>query len=93
MPSRNPNSVTKTMRVLSRLSLSSPRTRSLFAPSSLLQRTSFRKMETAYKINIVPDNTGLWGIQQEESVAQKATELLQKDMEVTTDPASPSHAS
>ena len=50
-------------------------------------------MATASKINIVPDNTGLWGIQQEESVAQKATELLQKDMEVTTDPASPSHAS
>lgn len=38
-------------------------------------------MATASKISISPDNTGLWGIRQEESVAQKATELLQKDME------------
>lgn len=38
-------------------------------------------MATASKINIAPDNTGLWGIRQEATVAQKATELLQKDME------------
>lgn len=44
-------------------------------------------MATASKINIAPDNTGLWGIRQEATVAQKATELLQKDMEVTTDPS------
>ena len=38
-------------------------------------------MATAYKINITPDNTGLWGIQQSDHAARTATELLQKDMD------------
>lgn len=87
MPSYSPHSVTKITRVLPRLLLSSRPSKSLFAPSSVLQRTTSRTMATASKINIAPDNTGLWGIRQEASAAQKATELLQKDMEVTTDPS------
>ncbi|ORY71923.1 HypA protein [Pseudomassariella vexata] len=37
-------------------------------------------MATAYKIKITPENTGLWHFGQDESAAEKATELLQKDM-------------
>ncbi|KAH8664157.1 HypA protein [Xylariales sp. PMI_506] len=38
-------------------------------------------MATAYAVKITPDNTGLWHINQREDAAEKATELLQKDME------------
>ncbi|KAI1849401.1 hypothetical protein JX266_004896 [Neoarthrinium moseri] len=38
-------------------------------------------MATAYTVNIKPDNTGLWHFGQSESAAQKATELLNKDIE------------
>ncbi|KAK8110497.1 uncharacterized protein PG998_006954 [Apiospora kogelbergensis] len=38
-------------------------------------------MATAYKINIAPDNTGLWGMQQSDHAARTATELLQKDLD------------
>ncbi|KAL7625541.1 hypothetical protein AAE478_004761 [Parahypoxylon ruwenzoriense] len=38
-------------------------------------------MATAHTIHITPDNTGLWGIQQTESAAKKASELLQQDLE------------
>ncbi|KAK8067106.1 hypothetical protein PG997_013853 [Apiospora hydei] len=37
-------------------------------------------MATAYKIHITPDNTGLWGIRQNDQAAEAATVLLQKDM-------------
>lgn len=39
-------------------------------------------MATAYTVNITPDNTGLWHITQNEAAARKATELLNKDIEV-----------
>ncbi|KAH6648997.1 hypothetical protein BKA67DRAFT_661928 [Truncatella angustata] len=38
-------------------------------------------MATPYAIKIAPDNTGLWHFSQSEDVANKATELLQKDIE------------
>ncbi|KAK8047665.1 hypothetical protein PG996_015729 [Apiospora saccharicola] len=38
-------------------------------------------MATAYKIHIAPDNTGLWGIRQNDHAAETATVLLQKDMD------------
>ncbi|KAK8135303.1 hypothetical protein PG984_003243 [Apiospora sp. TS-2023a] len=38
-------------------------------------------MATAYKIHITPDNTGLWGIRQNDHAAETATVLLQKDMD------------
>ncbi|RYO73719.1 hypothetical protein DL766_009063 [Monosporascus sp. MC13-8B] len=38
-------------------------------------------MATASKIQITPENTGLWHIKQSEPAAKKATELLQKDLE------------
>ncbi|KAI0845544.1 hypothetical protein F5Y00DRAFT_265496 [Daldinia vernicosa] len=38
-------------------------------------------MATAHTIQITPDNTGLWKIQQNEASAKKATELLQEDLE------------
>ncbi|KAL2025086.1 hypothetical protein VTK56DRAFT_88 [Thermocarpiscus australiensis] len=34
-----------------------------------------------FKMHITPDNTGLWRIKQTEEAADKATELLQEDME------------
>ncbi|KAK7910926.1 hypothetical protein PG985_013407 [Apiospora marii] len=37
-------------------------------------------MATASKIHITPDNTGLWGIRQNDHAAETATVLLQKDM-------------
>ncbi|KAK8041237.1 HypA protein [Apiospora phragmitis] len=37
-------------------------------------------MATAYKIHITPDNTGLWGIRQNDQAAETAAVLLQKDM-------------
>lgn len=37
-------------------------------------------MATATKIHIAPDNTGLWGIRQNDHAAETATVLLQKDM-------------
>lgn len=39
-------------------------------------------MATAHKIHINPENTGLWGVKQTDDVANKLTELLQKDLEV-----------
>lgn len=39
-------------------------------------------MATAHIIQITPDNTGLWKIQQDEASAKKASELLQEDLEV-----------
>lgn len=39
-------------------------------------------MATAHKIHISPENTGLWGVKQTDDVANKLTELLQKDLEV-----------
>ncbi|KAI2609276.1 hypothetical protein GGR54DRAFT_618441 [Hypoxylon sp. NC1633] len=38
-------------------------------------------MATAHTIQITPDNTGLWQIQQNEAAAKKASELLQEDLE------------
>lgn len=38
-------------------------------------------MATARKIQITPDNTGLWKVPQDESAAKKASELLQQDLE------------
>ncbi|KAK8032437.1 hypothetical protein PG990_002171 [Apiospora arundinis] len=38
-------------------------------------------MATPYKINIAPDNTGLWGIRQTDHAAKTVTDLLQKDMD------------
>ncbi|KAI1450026.1 hypothetical protein F5Y02DRAFT_370725 [Annulohypoxylon stygium] len=38
-------------------------------------------MATAYTIRITPENTGLWNIKQDQSSAQKASELLQQDLE------------
>ncbi|RYP69759.1 hypothetical protein DL769_005190 [Monosporascus sp. CRB-8-3] len=38
-------------------------------------------MATASKIQITPENTGLWHVKQSEPAAKKATELLQKDLE------------
>ncbi|KAI0123057.1 HypA protein [Xylariales sp. AK1849] len=38
-------------------------------------------MATAHAIKITPENTGLWHLGQTESAANKATELLQKDIE------------
>ncbi|KAI1133837.1 hypothetical protein F5Y05DRAFT_400713 [Hypoxylon sp. FL0543] len=38
-------------------------------------------MATGHTIQIAPDNTGLWKITQDESVAKKASELLQQDLE------------
>lgn len=38
-------------------------------------------MATASKIQITPENTGLWHIKQTEPAAKKATKLLQKDLE------------
>jgi hypothetical protein len=40
-------------------------------------------MATAYAINITPDNTGLWHFGQSAAAANKATELLQRDIEVS----------
>lgn len=39
-------------------------------------------MATAHRIHISPENTGLWGVKQTDEVANKVTELLQKDLEV-----------
>ncbi|KAH8772633.1 HypA protein [Diaporthe sp. PMI_573] len=39
-------------------------------------------MATAHKIHISPENTGLWGVKQTDEVANKVSELLQKDLEV-----------
>ncbi|RYP59711.1 hypothetical protein DL770_010150 [Monosporascus sp. CRB-9-2] len=58
-------------------------------PSQLIQRSLnkrllhqlSRTMATASKIQITPENTGLWHIKQTEPAAKKATELLQKDLE------------
>ncbi|RYP56837.1 hypothetical protein DL771_011612 [Monosporascus sp. 5C6A] len=58
-------------------------------PSQLIQRSLnkrplhqlARTMATASKIQITPENTGLWHIKQSEPAAKKATELLQKDLE------------
>jgi len=36
-----------------------------------------------YKMHVTPDNTGLWRIKQTNEAAQKVSELLQKDMEVS----------
>ncbi|KAI1654881.1 hypothetical protein F4813DRAFT_368789 [Daldinia decipiens] len=38
-------------------------------------------MATAHTIQITPENTGLWKIQQDEASAEKATELLQEDLD------------
>lgn len=38
-------------------------------------------MATPYAVKIAPDNTGLWRFGQDESAAEKATELLQKDID------------
>ncbi|XDG02298.1 hypothetical protein ABKA04_001913 [Annulohypoxylon sp. FPYF3050] len=38
-------------------------------------------MATAHTIRITPENTGLWNIKQDHSSAQKASELLQQDLE------------
>ncbi|KAI5924655.1 hypothetical protein F4810DRAFT_662673 [Camillea tinctor] len=45
-------------------------------------RRNIAKMSTARTIQITPDNTGLWNIQQSEPAAKKTTELLQKDLEL-----------
>lgn len=37
---------------------------------------------TPYQVHITPQNTGLWTCKQTEEAAKKATELLQKDLEV-----------
>ncbi|RYP54420.1 hypothetical protein DL768_000791 [Monosporascus sp. mg162] len=58
-------------------------------PSQLIQknlnkrplRQLSRTMATASKIQITPENTGLWHVKQTEPAAKKATELLQKDLE------------
>lgn len=39
-------------------------------------------MATARKIEITPENTGLWHLEQTEAAAKKITELLQDDLEV-----------
>ncbi|KAK3325284.1 hypothetical protein B0H66DRAFT_529330 [Apodospora peruviana] len=38
-------------------------------------------MASPYKINIVPEDTGLWKVPQTEETAKKASELLQEDLE------------
>lgn len=45
-------------------------------------------MATAYKIQVGPEDTGLLKIKQSEEVAAKATELLQRDLEVKQPPIS-----
>lgn len=42
---------------------------------------------TPYKIHISPDNTGLLGLKQTEDASKKVSELLQKDLEVTSLPS------
>lgn len=39
-----------------------------------------------YKMHVAPANTGLWGIQQTDEAAQKTSELLQEDLEVSPFP-------
>lgn len=39
-------------------------------------------MASAHRIHISPENTGLWGVKQTDEVANKVTELLQKDLDV-----------
>lgn len=39
-------------------------------------------MASAQRIHVSPENTGLWGVKQTDEVANKVTELLQKDLEV-----------
>jgi hypothetical protein len=38
-------------------------------------------MATAYQFHITPENTGLWNFDQSEDTANKASELLQRDLE------------
>lgn len=38
-------------------------------------------MATPYAVKIVPENTGLWHVDQTEAAANKATELLMQDIE------------
>ncbi|KAI1391352.1 uncharacterized protein F4822DRAFT_396481 [Hypoxylon trugodes] len=38
-------------------------------------------MATSHTIQLTPDNTGLWQIQQDESAAKKVSELLQQDLQ------------
>lgn len=42
-----------------------------------------KTMATAKTIKITPENTGLWHVKQTEAAAKKASELLQKDLEVS----------
>ncbi|KAI1176133.1 HypA protein [Nemania sp. FL0916] len=46
-----------------------------------IRNTHLSTMATARKIQITPDNTGLWHQKQTEAAAKKTTELLQDDLE------------
>jgi hypothetical protein len=52
-------------------------------PNFRFQRLSY-SMATPYQIKISPSQTGLLKVEQREKSAEKATELLQKDLEVHT---------
>lgn len=55
--------------------------RALKASKSLYRRIT--TMATPQKIQIVPQDTGLWRLKQTDEAAKKASELLQQDLEVT----------
>ncbi|KAI1205932.1 uncharacterized protein F4807DRAFT_441007 [Annulohypoxylon truncatum] len=61
--------------IRTRLLRSSPRS------NKLLTHRELATMATSHTIQITPENTGLWKINQDQSSAQVATELLQQDLE------------
>jgi len=53
----------------------------LISHQPLSQARMIGSMATAYQFHITPDNTGLWNFDQSEDTANKASELLQRDLE------------
>lgn len=63
-------------------------TRAVTSLKTLNRSSQFRMAsstsEFPYKMHVTPDNTGLWGIKQTDEAAEKVSELLQEDLEVSS---------
>ena len=80
------------MRAFTRIA---PGLRTLTTTARLLQTSPYAKMASnlPFKMHVTPDNTGLWHIKQTDEAANKVSELLQEDMEVSSAILSPAPVS